>query len=617
MDVSYTMMGNTDQKPTNIKDTLPFDQPPLWAREAIWYQILIDRFYNGNPNNDPTSVTCHNALIDPFPLDWELTPWAHNWYEQESWAHTTALDFYRTIQMRRYGGDLQGVEDKIPYLKELGITAIYFNPVNDAPSLHKYDARYYHHIDITFGDDIKGDMEIMAREIHDDPSTWQWTSADLRFVRLVRKLHQEGIRVIIDFSWNHTGKNFWAFQDVEEKLDQSDFKNWYNCEFTKDEITGVVKMNYQGWIGISSLPELRKVDTQTKITGQPYEGNLDTKVKQHIYDVCKRWMDPNGDGSLEGGIDGMRLDVAEHIPLGFWRDFRKYVRSINPEFYLVGENWWANWPDELMDPIPWLKGDVFDAVMHYHWFKVSRGYFGQPEDALNITQLRSALDGLFRKHPKATQQALMNVATSHDTPRILTSLFNVNKYKYKCKPQEDVYYRTDQPGEYTYHRTKLLLLHQFTFVGAPHIWNGEEMGMLGADDPDNRKPLVWPELSFDVETQSEMSIYKYELLPAFNHDIFQYYKSIIALRKSIRTFIYGEFEMITALNSDKIFAYYRYDEHDKYMVLFNIHAEENQVSLPSDVMDTRIIFAFHFTEHSVTTTINMPPFSGLVLQIFQ
>ncbi|MBC7885467.1 MAG: alpha-amylase, partial [Saprospiraceae bacterium] len=250
------MSKKSDQ---NKHSALAYDQPPQWAREAIWYQIFVERFRNGNPENDPTPETCHNALIDSLPADWALTPWGHNWYKQEEWAKPTGLDFYRTIQMRRYGGDLTGVEEKIPYFKELGINAIYFNPINDAPSLHKYDARHYHHIDVTFGDDIKGDLALMAEENHEDPSTWHWTTADRKFLKLVNKLHQEGIRVILDFSWNHTGNNFWAFKDVEKNLENSHYKDWYHTRFIKDSLSGNVSMEYEGWIGIKNLPELRKI----------------------------------------------------------------------------------------------------------------------------------------------------------------------------------------------------------------------------------------------------------------------------------------------------------------------------------------------------------------------
>ncbi len=534
------------------KRTLAFDQPPVWAREAIWYQIFVERFRNGNKANDPTRETCANALIDSLPTDWSLTPWGQNWYQQEDWAKRTGLDFYRTIQMRRYGGDLQGVEEKIPYIKSLGINAIYFNPLNDSPSLHKYDARHYHHIDVTFGDDIKGDLAIMAKENHADPTTWQWTSADKRFLGLIKKLHAEGIKVVLDFSWNHTGNNFWAFKDIEKNLDRSPFKDWYHTRFPKDSATGKTTFEYEGWTGVKSMPELKKIDTNGKIPGHPYEGNMYPAVKEHIFAVCRRWMDPDNNGNFEDGIDGMRLDVAEHVPVGFWKEFRKLVRSINPEFYLVGENWWTKWPDELMDPAPWVKGDIFDAVMHYQWFKVARAYFAQPNDRINLEQFKHQIDSIFLKYPDYTQQAMMNLASSHDSPRLLSAFFNINKYKYNCKPQEDKQYRTNKPGEITYHQVKLFLLHQFTFVGAPHIWNGDEMGMYGADDPDNRKPLVWQDIEFDIERQSDFSAYSYAEKPVFDNDMYEYYKSLIGLRKSSKAFVYGKYEMTEVSNAQNI-----------------------------------------------------------------
>lgn len=605
------MSTNKDTSHTS----LPFDQPPSWAREAIWYQIFVERFRNGSPANDPTPTTCDNALIDPLPTDWKLTPWGHNWYQQESWAKSTGLDFYRTIQMRRYGGDLHGVEEKIPYLKELGINAIYFNPINDAPSLHKYDARHYHHIDVTFGDDPVGDMALMAIEDHADPTTWKWTTADKRFLALVKKLHQNGIRVVLDYSWNHTGNNFWAFKDVEKNKEASPYKDWYHSRFTTNPVTGETDFEYEGWFGIKNLPELKKIDTKGKIQGHPYEGNMHPDVKKHIFDVCRRWMDPNGDGNFEDGIDGMRLDVAEHVPVGFWRDFRIFVRSINPEFYLVGENWWTEWPDKLMDPAPWVKGDIFDAVMHYQWFKVARAYFAEANDSINLTTFKQQIDDVFLKYPPATQQAMMNLASSHDSPRLLSSFFNVNKYKYYCKPQEDANYRTNKPGDITYNRTKLFLLHQFTFVGAPHIWNGDEMGMYGADDPDNRKPLVWPDITFEKETQSDFSSYRYEEEVKFDNSMFDYFKSLIALRKSSPSFTYGSYQMVDIAPDKNILAYYRISEEDKYLVVFNNNKTSSSINIPDDIAQCSLVFKYGVEIGPLSQHIVLQPFSAIVIKI--
>ena len=155
-------------------------------------------------------------------------------------------DFYANLQLRRYGGDLQGVLNKLDYLKELGITAIYFNPLNDAPSLHKYDARNFRHIDVTFGPDPRGDMEIIASEIPDDPTTWKWTAADKMFLQVIEEAHKRNIKVVLDYSWNHTGVEFWAWKDVVKNQEQSKYKDWYIINSFDDPATEENEFNYEG-----------------------------------------------------------------------------------------------------------------------------------------------------------------------------------------------------------------------------------------------------------------------------------------------------------------------------------------------------------------------------------
>lgn len=590
--------------------SLAFEEPPQWSREAIWYQIFLERFHNSDTINDPTLITTYRALNDPMPEDWSRTSWGHDWYKQEDWAVKTGLDFYRTIQMRRYGGDLKGVLNKIPYLKDLGITAIYFNPLNDAPSLHKYDARHYHHIDVTFGPDPVGDMAIIASEDPADPTTWQWTAADKMFLAVIDSLHAHGIRVVLDFSWNHTGSSFWAFQDIQKNGYDSPYVDWYQGEMKTNEETGEPYYDYEGWYGIKSLPEWRKIDSDGKIAGHPYEGNLHPEVKKHIFDVSKRWMDPYNDGDVSRGLDGIRLDVAEHVPMGFWRDYRKFVRSVNPEFYLVGENWWKDWPHELMDVEPWVQGDVFDAVMHYQWYKVARGYFAKSEDFVSARQFGRAMDSVFSRYPSYTQEAMMNLASSHDSPRLLTSFFNQNIYKYNCKPQESAEYLTGKPDEVTYRRVKLFLIHQFTFIGAPHIWNGDELGMWGADDPDNRKPLWWPEQTFEKETACVHSNYEYEQEVGYNEDMHLFYKSLIALRKKHPTLTYGEVSFIPT--DREIVAYKRTHEDDEWVILFNNESYEQPIKLDGDYT---AMFSFQVHEReNYSGEITLGPESALVLR---
>lgn len=142
---------------------------PAWTADAIWYQVFVERFRNGDSSNDPTAHDIAGFTADSAPGGWRPTPWTQDWYRQEPWAAAMGKDFYGTVQFRRYGGDLQGVLDRLDYLQHLGVTALYLNPVNDAPSLHKYDARNYHHIDRNFGPDPRGDEARMAAEDPADP----------------------------------------------------------------------------------------------------------------------------------------------------------------------------------------------------------------------------------------------------------------------------------------------------------------------------------------------------------------------------------------------------------------------------------------------------------------
>ncbi len=142
---------------------------PAWSADAIWYQVFVERFRNGDSTNDPTPHDIRGGTNEEPPKGWQPTRWTQDWYRREPWAVATGRDFYSTIYSRRYGGDLQGVIDRLDYLQQLGVTALFLNPVNDAPSLHKYDARNYRHIDRNFGPDPRGDEALMAAEHPADP----------------------------------------------------------------------------------------------------------------------------------------------------------------------------------------------------------------------------------------------------------------------------------------------------------------------------------------------------------------------------------------------------------------------------------------------------------------
>jgi len=572
------------QKCTTPKSSeTPFAQPPAWAKHAIWYQIFVERFYNGDKTNDPKPENIKNDTSYIVPNDWALTKWEQNWYALSAWEQNLAekkkMNFNSLLQLRRYGGDLQGVIDKLDYLCDLGINALYINPINDAPSLHKYDARNYHHIDVNFGPDPVGDNKIIAAENPADPTTWKWTSADKLFLKLVDEAHKRGIKVVVDYSWNHTGTEFWAFRDVVKNQEKSLFKDWYDIILWNNPAQKQ-KFDYVGWAGVRSLPELKKVNITTKrVSGYPYEGDINAGAKKHIFDVTRRWLAPDGDTAK--GIDGYRLDVADQIPMGFWRDYRNFVRSVKSDAYLVGEIWWTKWPDVLMNPKPYCSGDVFDAVMFYQIYRPARSFFAKTDFAIDAKRFGDSLNFQWSRLAEPFRYSMMNVNATHDSPRLLTCFGNSGKYKFNANPAADAQYKTCKPDAETYQRVKLYLIHQFTNIGAPQIWNGDEMGMWGADDPDCRKPLWWKEFQFEPETRNnfQKGTTAYDTV-SFNQEHFDFYKKIVHIRKNNPVLSTGAIEFLKT--DDKVLVYKRFDSENQIVVYFNLDAQNHDIDLPEN-----------------------------------
>ncbi len=565
-----------------------FNEPPSWAKNVIWYQIFVERFNNGDKSNDPKPENMDVPFMKIItPAGWSLTPWAHDWYSQEDWAVKSGKSFNDAVQYRRYGGDLQGVLDKLDYLKDLGVTALFMNPLNDAPSLHKYDARNYHHIDVNFGPDPKGDNKLIASEKPGDPSTWKWTSADRLFLKLVSEAHKRGMKIIMDYSWNHTGTSFWAFEDVVKNQQKSEFKDWYNITSFDNPATPENEFRYEGWLGNKYLPEVKKVDLTTeRRIGHAYEGNMNEGAKQHIFSVTRRWLAPDGD--VTKGIDGFRLDVADHIGLGFWRDFRKLVRSVQPAAYLIGEIWWEQWPDQLMDPVPFTSGDVFDAVMFYQSYRPARYFFAKTDYEINAEQFKDSLEFQWNRLLPANRYAMMNTSSTHDTPRLLSDFYNPNKYKYQASPNDNKEYKTGKPDQEAYTRLRLYLVHLFTSIGAPQVWNGEEMGMWGADDPNCRKPLMWKDCSFEPETRNNVQPgpKTYDKVE-FNQSQFDFYKKLIRIRKTNPVLATGDIKFLDT--KGRRLEYKRFDTKSEILVFFNLEATTQQFSLPSKASFTDLL----------------------------
>jgi glycosidase len=412
----------------------------------------------------------------------------------------------------------------------------------------------------------------MAREDVADPRTWGWTAADSLFLRLVQEVHQRGMRIIVDYSWNHTGTNFPAWQDVLAHQRASRFADWYEVERFDDPATkDTNEFRYRGWAGVPSLPEWKKIGRPAGQNHGAIEGNMIPAVRDMIFAVSRRWLDPNGDGNPSDGIDGFRLDVADVIPLGFWRDYRRFVRGINPEAYLIGEVWWEHWPDKMYDPVPWLQGDVFDAVMHYQWYAPTARFFAGAPPQLTATGYARALDSLQQGIRPSFQRALMNLTASHDTPRFATSILNARQNKYRESPRDDSTYDIGPATARSRATQVLVLAQQFTWVGAPNIWNGDEVGMWGADDPDPRKPLVWGDLTYDAERADPFNRPRPVAPVAPDTALRRTYGEFIALRKGhLPLFATGTATWLVTDDVHGVLAYERVLGSQRAIVAFNV-----------------------------------------------
>jgi glycosidase len=553
---------------------------PEWSKEAVWYQIFPERFRNGDPKNDPTMNDIKGTFPEQIPNSWHITEWGHDWYKPDDWfAESNLKNKWDNLQLRRYGGDLQGVINKLDYLQDLGINAIYFNPLNDAPSLHKYDPRTWIHIDVNFGPDPDQDKRIIIEESPSNPDTWKFTTADRLFLDLIKECKKRNIRIIMDYSWNHTGKEFWAFKDVRELGLGSLFVDWFDVKQYDDPKTPKNEFEYTGWAGVKFMPEIKK-----EIYGDPNDiprqGDIYSEsAKNHILNVAKRWLDPNKDGDISDGIDGYRLDVAELLPVDFLREFRIEVRTINPDAYIIGEIWWKKWPEELMAPNAFLQGDMFDAIMNYRWYNSARQFFADAPESIKPSEFVKLLEDKLNGIDINRSQAMMNLISSHDSPRASTSLYNKGKYKYQVKPYDNPNYKIDKPDAYTEKIQKMLLIHQFTYIGAPHIWYGDEVGMWGADDPDTRKPMVWDDIKYEDENTHPFNQPRKVDKVMQDKELLGFYKALIKIRKENPALSHGDLNFILADDDNKILAYNRVYKESEIIVVFNKSNEEKNIVL--------------------------------------
>lgn len=324
--------------------------------------------------------------------------------------------------------------------------------------------------------------------------------------KLVNLCHENGIKVVFDAVFNHCGFNFFAFQDVLENGEQSRYKDWFNIYSFPVK---TMPPNYETFANdVYTMPKL--------MTHNP-------EVREYLLRVATYWLE-------ECGIDGWRLDVANEIDHDFWREFRKRVKAVNPEAVIIGEVW--------HEASEWVEGDQFDAVMNYPFRDSCVDFFAK--GTIKAETFAHRMAKVRMNHRQTVNRSMYNLIDSHDTARFLTSASD----------------RVE--------KLKLAAACQLTFEGSPMIYYGTEFGMVGENDPDCRRGMLWDEASQERE-------------------IFQWYKQLINIRKSHPVLVRGDQRTVLADSATNVIGYVRFNKTDQVLILINNSPYERRVTIPDGV----------------------------------
>ena len=408
------------------------------------------------------------------------------------------------------------------------------------------------------------DQQEIKKEIPNDPSKWIWTSADSIFLKLIEEVHNRGMKIIIDGVFNHTGIQFWAFQDIVKNGDHSKYKDWYIIKSFDDPATSKNEFDYKGWWGAKSLPEFNRS-----------ENDLNAGPKQYIFHSTKKWMDPNEDGDPSDGIDGWRLDVAREVPIGFWKDWRRLVKSINPNAIIIGELWELS-PDFVSED------GVFDALMNYNFAFAVNNFFIAKKNQIRVSEFIEKLKEIDHVYPDAHLDILQNLVDSHDTERLLSMIVNPDRGYDRDGDERNPNYSPAKPDSADYEIQKLIAVFQMMYRGAPMIYYGDEVGMWGADDPHDRKPMIWNNLEYDDEIITEESGFnkgfgRYPVKQ--NNEILNFYKRLIHIKKSNLALQKGAIKFLYSNDDKKTFVFERKEKDNWFVIAFNLGEISDNISL--------------------------------------
>ncbi len=521
---------------------------PEWVSEAVFYQIFPDRFNNANKENDPELIETYKNNKERYE---NITPeWhqglmfsSHHYIDSEKFNDQSSQIYPKSGWHIKYGGDLQGVEEKFDYLKNLGINAIYFNPIFEATANHRYNTAAYELIDDNLA--IKGDHE----------------ASEEYFEEFIKKAHDKGFKIVLDAVFNHTGYEHYAFQDVVKNGRDSEYWDWffidsYPINTLYEQRTEGKSPNYDCWAGFGAHPKLNVVNPE---------------VKEYIYEITKKWMDPNGDGDPSDGIDGWRLDVANEVKgtdPEFWIEWRNYVKEVNPDAYITGEIW--------NNASRYLQGNEFDGVMNYKFRDAVIQFVANGEisaekfvNNINVTNI---------DYPEQSIYSLQTLIDSHDTTRFLTT---ANKNKDKLK---------------------LAALLQFTYPGAPMIYYGDEVGMAGGSDPDNRRTMIWEERPNGEK--ADMNLY-------------DYYSKLAKIRENEEVLVNGELSFIIPEESRQAVILVRKNENEKIYTVINAWDRKQNISfeLPKEKSTVKdLISGKEFKIEGSKLNIEFDELSGMIFK---
>ena len=538
-----------------------------WAEGAVWYQIFPERFRNGDTANDINAENHpdHVKLTTAKPV-WKTSSWTADWYQLTDYERALGCDFYSCVSLRRYGGDFQGIIDRLDYLKSLGVNALYLNPVFQADSHHKYDWTCLHHADPYFGPDPQGDLNTIQEESL-DPTSWKWTSADKLLIKLVAECHIRQIHIVLDGVLNHCGRGFPAFQDIRKNGAESRFLNWFsNVDFTKRSGYPNDGFDYRGWNGGKSLPEFAEKS-----------GRLHPELESYILAACRRWMDPDADGNPADGIDGWRLDVADEVSPVFWRFWHDQIKKVNPAVETFAETW--------KDPA-WLIGEgQFSAAMNYYAFAIPTKEF-VIDKTLSSAECLKVLKERSDRIPAPARLKMMNILDSHDTDRIASMIsnrkrknsrgYNVNN---RVAKKEDQYLPSNMREEDS-SLLQLAAFLQFTWSGSPMIYYGTEAGMWGGGDPDNRMPMLWSDLRYENQSADPIRRPRRPDPVVFSDKRFKFYQELITFHQNHRALVLGDLEIVDTQIKDDLLAFCRSVSEQKLFIILNRNPSERTLKLP-------------------------------------